>query len=44
MRSVLLFVRLLTGLFEADDSDSGGTWDPWGGSRPHAGGMWDPLG
>jgi len=44
MRSILVLLQLLTGLFEAADTDGSGTFDPWGKPTPNALGMWDPNG
>lgn len=44
MRAVLFLVEALFGIFGTADTDSGGTWDPWGGTRPQGSGMWDPNG
>jgi hypothetical protein len=44
MRSFLLLLQLLTGLFEADETGGGGMWDPWGKPIPQGSGTWDPLG
>ena len=44
MRSIIILLQLLTGLFEAADTDGSGMWDPWRKPTPQSGGTWDPNG